>query len=1249
MLPIPTFNVIAMPHPLRPLRFDFALGHGCTVEDAIVLSADRGGVPLELLAAAVAVLDGVIVEKAAWCSTQPKPGQQLLIRVVPGDPVSLTALITAVAAASVTPATIATVFGVAVSANFALAVSVGITIIGGLAAMALTPTPRQANTGQRLDDQPAVQSIQGIRNEATPYGVIPRPFGRMTKYSPRLAATPYTEITRSNDQYLRSVFIVGYGPCAVSDLEIANTPLSHFEGVTYEIRQGLSTDTDLRLYPAQVREEALSIELRKENGWSGRTSEIESDELSIDVIFNNGLQRIGNRQQKFSLEVEFEVQYRRAGTTPWLPAVLTEDAANITTSSGGRFTVRGNTKVALRRTVRLEVPERGQYDVQIRRLTIDDQSDNEGKDQSVTVEGSYWSVLRSYRNDHPLNVRGMTLISLRIKATDQLSGVVDQLTCTVEAKVPIWNGSSWATRATRSPAWAAAEVLRGAANARPLADARLNLASFIEFAEYCEDAGITFDGVFDSRVSVFEALNDILGTANASLSMSGGTYSIVIDKERDTEADVVQHFTQINSRNFQGRIQYARRPHAVKCRFPNERTAPVWDELIVYSDGYDEDSATIFESMDLRYTTDETQAYKRVRRAMYTWIHRPEIYSLETDIEHVVSEPGDLVRVTHPVPLWGIDGARVAALTVVGSDITAVELTAPLPMAADVSYNLRFRTVSNGSILAPVVTVAGEGVDFELVTPIPEGSGPAVGDLVQFGEYGTESALLLVRSVEPRDNHGAVLTFIDYGPAIFEADSRPVPPRDPLVTVAPIANRATPPTPAITSIDSSEAALLVSSGGALVSRIVIGVSVNQSDGNVAAEYMRVRFREAGTNDDWQWIGAIPAQAGSASILPVQDGLTYRVEVQAVGMAGGTSAWVGIDHTVIGKTSKPPSVERLYRTGPALFWPYPNPPLDFAGFVFRANYGTTEDWGIGRALHPAGTVIAAPPFDISGLHGTQRIMVKAVDTSGNESADAASVVIDLGDLYVENVVDTQSEAPSFSGTVSGGTVSGPVLQADLLSSPPAFPNPSARAFPVAADPAFAGSFYSEMAYTASWTPASDQLNDATLKLDLSVTGDYRVEFRIATSPAAFPVGADPAFPVPSDPAFDGSELTEWAPWPELLGPFDTDADTYEIRITVEAGAVQGEIAQFDLVVDTPDIEESYEDVQITVAASGVRLTPAAARRAIDLVYGLSLQDDGGSAVTLKVIDKNPTTGALIKAYNAAGSVTTATFDAKTKAH
>jgi hypothetical protein len=134
----------------------------------------------------------------------------------------------------------------------------------------------------------------------------------------------------------------------------------------------------------------------------------------------------------------------------------------------------------------------------------------------------------------------------------------------------------------------------------------------------------------------------------------------------------------------------------------------------------------------------------------------------------------------------------------------------------------------------------------------------------------------------------------------------------------------------------------------------------------------------------------------------------------------------------------------------------------------------------------------------------------------------------------------------------------------------------------------------------------------------------------------------------DDYWSDDEVGEFTTWPGQLGPFETTANTYEVRITVAGGTTQGVISQMDLICDVPDIEELYEDQVITVAATGVRLTPAAARRAIDVVT-LTLQQDGGTAVTLKIIDKNATTGALIKAYDAAGAVTTATFDARTKAH
>ena len=1226
MLPVPTFVILSMPHPLAGAPDIFAMGQGCSIEDVLLEAAYRAELPVSRFADAVVIIGDTKVEKSAWATTRPFPGQQVLIKVVPAAPAI--PLIAAVAAYAAPVA-------LSLTGWAAVAVSTAITLVGSLLSMALSPAPRQSR-GFSDRKEAAVQSIQGVANQARPYGTIPRIFGRVVNYYPPLATNYYTEISSGNHQYMRVVFCLGYGPLRISNMKIGNTPLGNFEGVTYQVREGYPDDDDITLFPGQVREQTLNIELRQTNGYSQRRSEVSTDEISLDVVFPDGLQRIGAQNAKFNLEVEFEVQYKLTSSSSWSLATLSTDAKNITASGPGRFTIRGNTKVTLRRTVRLELPARGTYDVRIRRLTTDDQSTAEGKNQTVTVERSYWTALRSHRNDHPVNATGLAFIALRIRASDQLNGVIDQFNCTVESLLPVWNGSAWSTEATRSPAWAFCEVLRGDANARPSADSRIDLDQMLVFDEFCTDEGITFDATLEERNDVDTVLRDIAGTAYAAFSQSSGPFTVVIDNERPV---AYQHWTVRNSKDIEVNRVYARRPHAIKVRYPSERAQRQWAEVFVYADGYSASNATLFESLELPYTSTGTQAIRRGRHAMAAAELRPRLISLSVDAEFIVSTPGDRNVLFNDVLLAGVGSARVRSLATSGLNTTGVVLDAPLPMEAGQSYVLTFRLGATGENLqVPVVTVAGESATFTFQTAVVTADGPAVDDLASLGE-GLD---VIVHSIEPGEDLRATMTFVDYAPAIFTSKSGNWPDFDPNMTLPPIVNRGIPVAPSITSIDSSEAVLVRASDGTLTSRIVIGFTVAANDYGVRAEEVQARYRPADTDQDFEWMAAVSSTAGSVSIAPVDDGATYAIELRSRFAGVPSLEWTVIEHTVVGKTTPPPDVDRLYRQGDTITWPYPDPPLDHAGFLVRANYGTSTDWSLGRPLHQG--IITAPPFDISDLHGPHCIMVKPIDTSGIEATIAASLTTDLGDLYVENVIDTQSEAPGFTGTITGGSDTGATLEADIASSERMYP--AAGRFYPASGPLYPANVYEAMTYIAQWSPASDQLTDALLKLEVGATGEYTVDYRIRVSPALYPVSG-PFYPA-SGSLYGESEIGEFTPWPGVLGPFDDTSDIYEIRVSFLGGATQGVLSQMDLIVDTPDIEEFYEDVQITVAASGVRLTPAAARRAIDLV-NVTLQDDGGSAVTVKIIDKNPTTGALIKAYNAAGTVTTATFDARTKAH
>lgn len=1223
-------TVVACPHPLRDTRYVWDAAD-CTVEDMVAQAAERGNVPLVAMRNAVVVIGDRIVPKERWKHTRPKSGP-VVIKAMAADPISLSL---AVSVAGFAGSSFVGTLGLSALATGVLQAGIG--LVTSLVVGALSPAPKQRNAG-RQEALEARYSIQGLRNEARPYQPIPKIYGQRVRHYPVLAAQPYTEIAWGEEQYVRAVFDVGYGPLSISDIKIGDTPIEHLQDCEYQIRYGYSTDTPITLFPSQVRETALNIQLRQVDGFVLQTTVPDADEAILDVSFPGGLQRISDRNIKFGVAVSFEVQIRPLSGGTWQNPILTAPASGITIT-GGAFEIAANSKSAIRRPVRVVFPSRNQWQVQIRRLTIDDQSDNVGDNQSVTTEDSYLTAFRSITNARSFTRTGIARIAIRVRASNQLNGQIEQLNCTATSILPVWNGSAWTEQATRSPAWVFCDVLRGAANARPVAASRIDLARMLEWDAQTTADGVTFDALIDQRSSVAEVLDDIAGTANAVRITRNGLYSVALD---NTKSTVVQHFTPRNSRNFQSTKIFATRPHGIEVLFPNAATYHQQDKIRVYDDGYTAANATLFETLELPYTTSATQAWKRGRRALFTARLRPEIYSLETDIEHIVCEPGDLVRVTHDVPMWGVSAARVKSLATSGSDTTGVTLDAAVPMQGGSSYACRIRFATGDTLVVPVNTAAGNQTSLTFTTPMATATGPAEGDLVLFGESGSESVELVVRSIEPLADMGARVTFQDYAPAIQTADSGEVPEFDPQITLPPIVNRATPARVQVLSIDSDEDALLRASDGTLTSRILLSVALDQSTGNVQAEAIQARFREANTTGDYAWLAALPASGGELSVLPVQDGSTYVVQLRSVSQFGATSDWTEITHTVIGKTTPPPSVERFYRQGQALTWPYPSPPLDLAGFVLKANYSTSTDWGMARPLHPG--VITAPPFDISGLHGTQTILIKAVDTSGIESETAASVTIDLGDLLVANVVVTQSEAPTFGGELSGGTDAGSQIEADLVSSP-LFWGDDATLFWRADGATFwDANTYASMTYVATYTPTTDILGDGVLKLDLTVVGDYTIDYRISTSATFWGSDSDPFWGADDDLFWEPDNIGEWITFPGALGPFDTVADSYQFRLTTAAGATQGVCSQFDIVIDVPDITESFDDLPIAVT-TGTRLTLTKTYRAIKTVN--ITRQYTGTGVDAGWVDKQANPGAaggpLIQVKDGSGAIVAGVVD------
>lgn len=884
----------------------------------------------------------------------------------------------------------------------------------------------------------------------------------------------------------------------------------------------------------------------------------------------------------------------------------------------------------VRRSLRWHVAE-GTYDVRVARITADS-TDNLIRDQV------YWTTLRTISHTIPITKPGFAMVAMRIKATDQLNGTIDQFNLVAESIVPDWDGAQgrWIARATSRPASLYRHVLLGPANPRPVTLARLDEPSLTEWHAANVVAKQEFNAVIDYQTTTFELLQKIAAAGRATFAMPNGRYGVV----RDVPDQIpVQVFSPRNSWGFRGHKIYVDYPHALKIRFIDRNQNWKQTERVVYDDGYSEANATRFEDMEFIGVTDPEQVWRDGRYFLAVGKLRPETYELSADAEGLVCTRGSLVQVVHDVPLWGVGAARVAHTTLDGLNrAVSVTIDDPVTLLADRAYTVRYRRNDGQQIVQEIQTVAGEQATLTFTVPIAESLVPQVGDLLTVGETIQESVPLLVKAIEFGPDLSAKLTLVDYAPGVHLAELGPIPPHDPHIT-DPGGIGFTVPDPIIDWVRSDESVLFRDADGSLQSRIVISLHFT-SGYRIFPRHINVQYRPSLSNGAWHQISVpVSGFATDVPVSPVQDGETYDLMVRAVSHDDEASRWVTIlGHTVTGKSSRPPDVTQiLWEGNGTLHWSYPEAPLDLAGFLLRRHHGERTTWEDAQPLH-AGLITETTFTDLRDS-GLVTYLLKAVDTSGNESAHPGIVVANLGDMIVENVlVTTDKKAAGFPGTITNGTIIGgnlvAVSMATMWSADPT------RLMWRSPSDLFWTQRYAPMAYTTSFVPDADKVPCALL-LDLTVNAPaWTLEYRVS--------GAELFYSgTPSTLMWSGVASTpmwsqvsqDWLPWPGRIA--HATQQVYEFRVTTQSGPVQGSITKYQIVLDVPDVLERMDNVAIS--AGGTRLTLTRTYRAISNV-SLTVQEDGGSAITAKAIDKNPTTGPLVKCFDAAGVAVAGTVDA-----
>lgn len=1020
-------NISAVPEPFKTARVSHVAAHGLRLSEML----EQTGIDMTKGQPRV-FINGERIPELLWQSIKPKPNALVEVKVVPlggggggKNPLRTILSIAVIAVGSFLTAGLGTslalgIFGGGVATAgqvaFAGALIKGVVGIAGtllVNAIAPPPSPRlNSNTGRvgpSTKDSPTL-FIEGARNQLRTFAPVPVGLG-YHKFVPPLGAKNFTE-SEGDKQYVRQIFNWGYGPYDLDHLratmKIGDTSIDEFEDVEIETVYTEGFAPTFTLYSNSVDQTDLQVLLDAASGYQTRTTGVEVDEILVDITFANGLVRYDDQGKKRNYSVNLVAEYSPTGAGTW-------------TEFGNKTFTRATT-AAIRETFRVAVPN-GQYDVRIKRVTADTNS-------TQIFDKAYWTALRTVTLEQPIDEPNVVATAIRMRATDQLNGVVDTLSAELRRICLDWDAdtTTWVSRTTRNPASLFRWVLQGAGIYEALIDSRLNMAVLQEWHEFCEDNEYYFNGVIDYESTVYEVLRDIASAGRASPALVDGKWSVVIDKEQTIPA---ANFTPHNSWGYQGTRLYPELPHAFRCQFLNEEKDFRQDELIVYDDGYDENSATVYETLELFGITNPEQVYKHGREHIASVRLRPEIHSFNVDIENLVATRGDLITFTHDIPLFGISAGRIKSITTSGDNATHVTLTDDCPMELGKNYSLRFRLNDGTNIIKSVVTQTTSPLTLQFTTPFDISGGDSIeeGNLFMFGETGSESVELVIQSIEPGPDFTALLKCVDAAPGIFTASSGSIPTFNSNIT-SPI-EFSRPAAPIINEIQTGEEVMIRNLDGSITTRMVITLT-NPNAGDVTPV---VKIRQA-SETSFRTADTVFADPDKLVLEGLDDGERYDIKVyykrQGASLGSVLSPAASRNNVLFeGASARPDDVQdfRLSVVNGAALLSWRNVSnLDFEKYEIRFSpelEGVV--WGGAQVLFPdvrENRIIT--PLQI----GTY--LIKALDRGGLYSENATSIATSIDSIDGLNFVELIEEDPSFSGYQNNVTIDTDQLVLDDIS-------------------------------------------------------------------------------------------------------------------------------------------------------------------------------------------------------------------------
>ncbi|MGR3480369.1 TipJ family phage tail tip protein [Salipiger marinus] len=597
---------------------------------------------------------------------------------------------------------------------------------------------------------------------------------------------------------------------------------------------------------------------------------------SVILHFPMGVYRLNREGEVREFGIAIRIRQRQSSSDPW---------EEVTT-----LNIRARRDEAFQRQFTWDLPQRGRWQVEITRMTGE-------STKSDYINVSHLLALQSVRPEYPLHTDlPLALLAIRIRATHQLTGQLDQVNAVVQRYAPDWTGAAWETGLSRNPASAYVAALTGPGNPWPVAQGGLDWAALADWHQVCAAKGLKYDRVHEGGESLGEALRAIAQAGRASPRHDGRRWSVVVDRPQTADrpqALVVDHLSPRNTRDFRWSRAYTDLPDALRVSFADESNG--WDigEMVIPRPGL-VGAPQLTEELVLPGKTDPAEIWREGRRRFYEAMHRPDTFTCVMEGAARVATRGDLVMASWDVLARSQISARVRQAL---DRFLVIDEELPQEgIEEGGEWGLRWRVYdgpedSVGRSVVAKITGQGRSLLVAGDEPLPE-----PGSLVFLGPLAQVSEPMVVVNVEPGEGFSARLTLVAEA-AIIDAltEAEAVPAWDSIVGEVIPQLSAPPQMPVWRGLESGPD----EESGEILLRVLLGASAGEL--RLLSGFV-LEHRLTGA-PGWTAL-QIAAAEGGAEIAGYTLGQEVQLRARAVAFDGDESPYNTTLTHVIGASAAP---------------------------------------------------------------------------------------------------------------------------------------------------------------------------------------------------------------------------------------------------------------------------------------------------------------------------------------------------------